>query len=166
MKRSWIVLITLLIVIISSEVGAQHRRRSSDPGGDRPEQLEKYRKMRLIEYLNLNEEDAIRFFAKHNSHEQKIRDVMEKRDQLVDEISEKIQKTANINEIGMLTEKIRGVDKEMFDERQRFQEDIKQILSPMQFAKFILFERDFGRKVRDAIRGLGPDHQPPPNQNE
>ncbi|MBI5476930.1 MAG: hypothetical protein HY964_09380 [Ignavibacteriales bacterium] len=163
MKKIWIALIFMMLLINQYSDG-QYRHRPGMQGGQRPEKLEKYRKMRMIEYLNLSEDDAIKFFAKHNTLEQAMRDMMVKRDELVDDLEQKIKSNTGISEVTVAAEKIRSIDKEMFDQRQKFQDDIKRTLTPIQFAKFILFERDFGRKVRDAIRELGPELPPNPDR--
>ena len=85
--RAYIFVSILSILIFSSQEGLSQRRwdKNRQEGG-RPERLEKYRKMRLIEVLKLSEEGAVRFFAKQNAHEEKVHDMMQKRNQLLDEI--------------------------------------------------------------------------------
>jgi hypothetical protein len=164
MNKYSIILIVVIVLLFNVESNAQRRWKNEPRGGERPEQLEKYRKMRLIEFLNLNEEESVRFFAKHKIHDDKIRESMERRDQTIDDLAELVQKKVAVPEIGKTTEKVRAIDREIFDERQRFQEEVKQLVTPIQFAKFIMFERDFGRKVRDAIQGLRPEQQHPEPQ--
>ncbi|MBI5020170.1 MAG: hypothetical protein HZB59_01915 [Ignavibacteriales bacterium] len=164
MKKYAIILIVGIALLSSTESNAQRHRKSEPRDGGRPEQLEKYRKMRLIEFLNLNEEESVRFFAKHKIHEDKIREFMERRNKTIDDLADLIQKKEGNTEIAKGTEKVRTIDREIFEERQRFQEEVRQLITPIQFAKFIMFERDFGRKVRDAIKGLRPEPQHPEQQ--
>lgn len=151
----------MVTLMLSMPLSSQHRWKNEGGGGDRPERLEKYRLMRLVEKLNLNEEESMRFLGKHNTHETKIRELIMKKDRSIDELEGLLGGKAPEGTIESATEKVRAVDKEIFQERQKFQDEIKNLMTPVQFAKFIAFEREFGRKVRDAIRGMGPEQKPP-----
>jgi hypothetical protein len=42
-------------------------------------------------------------------------------------------------------------DRKIFDERRRYQEEMRSMLPPERFAKMLVFERDFQMQVRDAM---------------
>jgi hypothetical protein len=42
-------------------------------------------------------------------------------------------------------------DRKIFDERKRYQDEMKKMLGDEKFAKMLLFERDFQMQVRDAM---------------
>jgi hypothetical protein len=46
------------------------------------------------------------------------------------------------------------LDAQVFAERQRFQGEIREMLTAEQFSRFMLFERDFGRQVRGALQEM------------
>ena len=127
--------------------------------GPRPERLEKFRKMRLIEVLKLNEEDAVRFFAKHTAHEDAQRDLLKSRNAALDQIEEGVREKGDAKDVQKLSQEVESIDQKMFAERQRFHEDIQKILTPEQFGKFLVFERNFGRQVKDALQEMHEGHR-------
>jgi len=146
----------LLISILTyqEESIAQRRRGFEGQQRQRPERLDKFRKMRLIEVLKLNEEEAVRFFAKQSVHEDKTHELMQKRNDLLDEIEKNIREKSDPTELVKLSDATMNIDKDIFAERQRFQDELRKLLTPEQFGKFIVFERDFGRQVRDAMQEM------------
>jgi len=124
------------------------------------QRLDRFRKMRLIEVLKLNEDDAVRFFAKQSAHEQNVQDLMKSRNELIDEVDSVIRNQDDVKKISPLADHLMEIDRKLFDERQRYQNDVRQLLSPEQFGKFLVFERNFGRQVRDALEEI---HQNRPN---
>ena len=137
--------------------------RQGRPG---PERLERLRKMRLIEVLKLNEEDAIRFFAKHSAHEDKVHDMMKSRNDVLDEIQSIVHGKDSGKDIQKLTDQILDIDQKIFAERQRFQAEVRKSLTPEQFAKFLVFERSFGRQVQDIMGEMLKERRGPPRGHE
>ena len=148
-------IILLVALMFCTEDGMAQRRRMQRPmDGPRPERLEKFRKMRLIEILKLSEEDAVRFFAKHSAHEDAQRDLLKSRNNALDEIEKIIRDKGDSEKIEKLSDEIEGVDQKMFAERTRFHDDIQKLLTPEQYGKFLVFERNFGRQVKDALQEM------------
>ena len=132
---------------------------SQPPGGDemerrRPERLERYRKMRLIETLKLSEEDAVRFFSKQSAHEDAQRELFKERNKALDELDKIIHGKGSDKDLPKLSDDIQASDAKIFTERQSYQNEVQKSLTPDQFAKFLLFERDFNRQVRDALEEM------------
>src|ERR1043166_1513390 len=89
MKHVWSIIFVALL-LWSVPGFAQHRpQRNMD--GSRPERIEKFRKMRLIEALKLNEESAVRFFAKQSAHEDTQREFMKSRNEALNKIEDLTQ---------------------------------------------------------------------------
>ncbi|MDI6766508.1 MAG: hypothetical protein QME52_06770 [Bacteroidota bacterium] len=154
MKYLMIVIIVSSILTFSDDSIGQRRHGFEGQQRQRPERIEKFRKMRLIEVLKLNEEEAVRFFAKQRAHEERMNEFMEKRNNLLDEIEKNIQEKSNPTELVKLSDVAMNIDKDIFAERQRFQDELRKLLTPEQFGKFIVFERDFGRQVREAMQEM------------
>jgi Spy/CpxP family protein refolding chaperone len=143
----------LALLLFPNHAGAQ------PPSGDdtekhRPERLERYRKMRLIETLKLNEDDAVRFFSKQSAHEDAQRELFKERNQSMDELDKIVHGKGSDKDLPKLSDDIQAVDVKIFNERQRYQNEVQKSLTPDQFAKFLLFERDFNRQVRDALEEM------------
>jgi hypothetical protein len=127
--------------------------------GQRPERVEKFRTMRLVELLKLGEEDAVRFFAKQNAHEEKIGVMMKSRGDAIDAAENAAKSKERSPELQKGIDQVLDFDQQIFAERQRYQKEMRQFLTPEQFVTFISFERRFGVQVRDALgkmRRSGP----------
>jgi chromosomal replication initiation ATPase DnaA len=153
MKFRWI-----LFAIIILSLGAEMCFGQPDgpPGrmGMGRERLERFRKMRLIEALKLNEESAARFVAKLNTHEEAMRDVAEQRMKLIDDLENLAKREGTEKEFQTLFEKIDENEQKMFDERRRFRKDVRSILTTEQAAKYIIFDRNFTRELREAMEDM------------
>jgi hypothetical protein len=159
MKVAYCVLF-LVVALLCASGGAVAQR---DPGSGRQERnraprLEKFRKMLLVEELNLGEEEAVRFSAKQNAHESSIHKLMEERNDLLDQIDSRVKGKVSDQDYRSTSEKVLDLDKRIFDERRRYQEELRGFLTPEQFARFLVFERKFGRQVRNAIEELHQKH--------
>ncbi|TLY32059.1 MAG: hypothetical protein E6K56_04060 [Ignavibacteria bacterium] len=94
---------TLIAVAAISTVGfAQRHRMPGDPEMREHGRLEKFKMMRLVEVLKLNEEDAVRLYAKNSAHEDKVRELMKSRNSLLDDIEGKLddeKETGNLKAV-------------------------------------------------------------------
>ena len=80
--RHSIMIVAAALLLVSAGLFAQpHQGRPGMAG--RPERIEKFRMMRLVELLKLNEEDAVRFYAKQNAHEEKIAAILPELDEMI-----------------------------------------------------------------------------------
>ncbi len=121
------------------------------PEGRRPERLEKFRKMRLVEVLKLNEDESVRFFAKQSAHEDKMHDLMKTRNTVLDDLDNAVRSQTDTKKIDQLSNQVLDLDQKIFAERRRFQDEIHGFLTPDRFAKYLVFERNFQREVREAL---------------
>jgi hypothetical protein len=143
-------LVVMLFCAVALGYGQpRHGAENRSPG-----QIEKLKTMRLIEVLKLNEDDAARFVAKQRVHDDNIRAIMEERNKRVDEVEELIEGGNEKTDLTKKTEEIIIFDKKIFNERERYIQEMGKFLSPEQFAKFIIYDRNFNRKVRDAIEEM------------
>lgn len=160
MKYILTIALLLLAMMAFSQDGMAQRRRLQHPmDGPRPERLEKFRKMRLIEVLKLNEEDAVRFFAKQTAHEDAQRLLLKSRNEALDDIEKMVHDKKDGKDIQKRIDDISGIDQKMFAERIRFHDDVQKVLTPEQFGKLLVFERNFGRQIRDALQDMHEDRR-------
>lgn len=147
-------LIIMLMFLASAFLSAQPEEPPQRAFGMYPERIEKYKKMRLIEVLELNEEEAVRFTAKYNEHHKNMRGILGARMKLVDELEELLRQKAPESEYKKYIDELFAVDQKMFNERQRFHADIRAMLTPPQTARFLAFDRNFNRELRRAMDDL------------
>ncbi len=119
--------------------------------GGKPERLDNFRKMRLVELLHLKEDEAVRFFAKQGAHEETIGGLMKTRNDMLDAADAMAKEKSGDPELQKKIDVVLDIDQQIFAERQRFQKEMRGFLTPEQFVTFISFERNFGLQVRDAL---------------
>lgn len=147
---------------------------TAQPQGERwrdmmgPERIEKYKKMRLLEVLELQEESAVRFNAKYNLHEDKIRETRKSLDSIQDKLEKILRKSMEqykqqkfsekqIKELQYLIEQIETNRFDINREEERFSKELRELFSPEQLAKYYLFQRNFEQELREAIREMRKD---------
>ena len=140
----------LLILCTLVPVSAQNRMNQGRPG----QRIEQFKKLRLIEALKLDEDTSVRFFAKYNKHEEAVRDINKDRDGLLDQLQGLRKSDATDAEMVKIIDNLVSLDKKLSDERSRFAEDIKNVLSTKQIADLFLFERNFVRNVRQLMQEM------------
>ncbi len=144
-----IVLLFLLFAWPAYHADAQSRdRRGRRDGVDRVEHL---KQMRLIEELSLGEEDAVRFMAKRKEHEDRMRAFSAERDSMLDGLGAKLESGAGEADVEQDAVRVLGQDRKMFEERRRYQEEMKNFLPAEKFARLLIFEREFQAQVRNAM---------------
>ncbi|MBI4548030.1 MAG: hypothetical protein HY707_08625 [Ignavibacteriae bacterium] len=154
MKLLWTLLIAVSLFWISEDGVAQRRRPPMEREQQRPERLEQWKKMKLVELLDLNEDEAVRFFAKQNSHEDKQRELMGLRKEAVDDLEYMLRQKDEKKDLQKTLDKILEIDQNMFAERRRYHDELRKSLTPEQFGKFLVFERNFGQELRNAMKEM------------
>lgn len=124
------------------EMKENHRKR-----------IEEFKKIKLIEALDLSEDETTRFFALYNEHQKKVRALQNEREKTIDQIARLTKDEAKFNarKYEELERRLFEIDQELFRNRQEFHSNIKNVLSPYKVAKFHVFERDFIREVNRLI---------------
>ncbi len=148
--RNLLILLALIFIIGESGFGQPSgpQRRHPEMGSER---LGKYKKMRLIEALDLKEEEAVRFMAKFNTHENNLHDLMKNRKDIIDQLESILRSKGTDKEFQKLFAQLEENDQKMFNERQRFHNEVKGALTAEQAAKFLVFDRNFNRELRGAM---------------
>lgn len=120
-------------------------------------QIEEWEKMKLIQVLDLNEDASVRFFARRNEHQKHVREILNQRDQLAQEIEKEIKGGAKVSDAVYQEQVNRMLEFEakVMKERENFIKSLNDILSPEQIAKLTVFEIRFRREVRERIMGHG-----------
>ena len=139
-----------LIMITSSlsEAQPKHKRLFGPP--DKIRELEK---IKLIEILDMDEETTLKFFARRNEHLKKIDELNKSCDDELSKIEERIKASENEND-PEFTRLVNDylIEQDRFNaERKDFLNNVKDILTPKQLAKLVVFERRFREEIRDII---------------
>jgi hypothetical protein len=149
-------IIAALVVVLCTGLSNAQDRPDQFRGQQRVEQ---FKKLRMIEALKLDEETSVRFFAKYNKHEDVLREINKQRDDLIDQLQE--GRKSNSDRAGMekIFTDLTALDTKQAEERQRFLDDMKTVLSTQQIADFVIFERDFARNLRQLMQEMARERR-------
>lgn len=125
--------------------GWGHEKRSFD-------RIQQLMKMRMVETLNLNEEQSVRFIARFNEHEKHRREFMTLKADVLNKMEVLVQDSGDEREIEKAFPEALAIDERMMEERTKFFNSLSDILTVTQRAKLLVFERKFERELRDAVR--------------
>ena len=150
MRHKAMVGLFMMIVLLTYTAASQ----SFAPPAPGHERLQRFKKMRLVEVLKLNEDESVRFFAKQSAHEDKIRELMKSRNETLDALDRKAEEKSDQKVIQKLSADVLNIDEQVFAERKRYQEELRNFLTPEQFGKFLVFERNFEHRMREAMEDM------------
>ena len=142
------------VLLLPSMLFAQSGRQGdAQGGGDRPyERIENLRKVRLVEILELKEDQSVRFLARMNEHDNARRAIMKERGEALDKLERLIRNKADDSEYEKAFAEVAAVDDRLTTERRSFSAGLSDILNPTQRAKMLIFERRFEKELREAMR--------------
>jgi hypothetical protein len=117
------------------------------------EKIEALEKIKLIETLDMDEETTVKFFARRNDHQEKMKNLFDELDEKRSMIKEKISSAKNDNEpeIKKMVDNYFLLQEKLDDERKRFINSLADILSYKQIAELTLFERRFREEIREIL---------------
>ena len=144
---------TVLWVLVL--VGQWAMGQALQPDDRRPfERIEHFKKVRLIEMLDMKEDQSVRFFARLNEHEKAKRDLIKEKMDALDKIERLVRNHAEAKEYGSVFPEVIAINEKIAQEDQKFFNGLPDILSVEQQGKYLLFERQFERELREAMRDI------------
>ena len=107
----------------------------------------------LIEYLDMDEETTLRFFARRTEHRKKVEEQQTELEKKIDELDD-LMKSDRIMLEGDLKariDEILQIQAEFHNERVNFISSLNDILTYTQIANLLVFERKFKDEVRRLL---------------
>lgn len=150
MKHIATILLCLLFFTMSMTLGQQRRGPGQPWGGF--DRIESYKKVRMLEVLKLGEDQSIKFVSRYNKHQDTMHGFEKERNALVDKLDEQARSDAKDLDYDQTLNSLLDLDKKISGERLQFLDEIKEVLSHKQIAEYIVFERNFTKELRQAIR--------------
>ncbi|MFN3780944.1 MAG: hypothetical protein ACK4SO_02070 [Candidatus Kapaibacteriota bacterium] len=145
----------------------------SQPAFRAKERIAEFKKMKLLEILDLDEKTSEKFLAKYNSAEKTIREKQEKLDEAILDLEYLIRKNSTKEEISKQTQKVLDLQKELANTMFEQQKEIRSVLNEEQFARYVIFENRFRERLQKAIieraKGKGwrnPEESPSPKREQ
>ena len=114
------------------------------------ERLQVYKKIMLMEKLNMNEEQSIKFFSRYAEHEEFIKKAKIELDQAVDMLEQGVESGKGDNEkaIQLVFEKDIALKKVIIERIKA----MKNVLSQQQYGKYVVIEYKLLDNVKKAIK--------------
>lgn len=104
--------------------------------------------------LDLKEDQSVRFFARLNDHEKTKRGLIQQKMDDLDKIERLVRNHAEAKEFESLFPEVMATNQKIVQEDEKFFNSLTDILSVEQQAKYLLFERQFERELREAMRDI------------
>ncbi|MGQ9798083.1 MAG: hypothetical protein ACUVRG_02145 [Ignavibacterium sp.] len=152
-----LIYVILMFLIIMPARAQEHRERKMME--NKIEQLEK---VKLIEALDLSEDQSIRFFARRNEHRKEIEKLEIRADEIIRDLEKIVQDSneRNITEQKRLLNEFLDIKIQIENERKQFILSLNDILTTEQISKLVVFEKKFREEIRKILmkrKGLPRD---------
>ena len=128
-------------------------------GGPARERVEQFKKIRMMEVLKLEEETSLRFFARYNKYQEGLREVVGRRDGFIDELATLRKSSATDAEYEKVFKELSAIESKIADERSKFLQDLKSVISTKQIAEYVIFERNFNRQLMQLMREMAQERR-------
>jgi Spy/CpxP family protein refolding chaperone len=149
-RKSFLVLVLLAIpLVVCAQPGPPLDRPEDKRAFERIEQL---RKIRLMEILNMKEEQSVRFMARMVEHDSTRRRLFREKGEALDRLERLVRNEADNKDFEKSFDDIQAIDTKIQEEQRQYFSGLADILTPAQRAKLLLFERRFERELREAMR--------------
>ncbi len=142
----------LTLFSILTLVSAQHRGFSFGAGHDH-EDAEMIKKWKLIEFLDISEDQSDKFFTRINAFEKDMKSIRKKEKELRESIHELMDEDKlNKKKVSRLMDEYFQFEGEKLDLRRKHHEDIGDILSPKQTIKYMVFDHYFKKRIKEHLK--------------
>ncbi|MFA3781551.1 hypothetical protein ABRY23_00630 [Melioribacteraceae bacterium 4301-Me] len=110
-------------------------------------------KAKLIEALNLDENTAIKFFARRNENQEKIKNLFDEREKILSEMENNFKANNKNSEdyYKKSIDKLQKIDQKIFEEKYAFINSLREIFSEEQIARYLAFEYSFRKEIRESL---------------
>ncbi len=132
-----------------------------DKRDKRLQKVDQLEKVKLIEYLNLNDETNVKLLSKRKDFKAKNRSYYKAIDSLIAELESYDGKNEKQNpSIKKCIEEYQRIELLIMKNRQEYINSLYEILTPEQVGKYIVFEKKFKKEIQDFIfKARGKNHQ-------
>jgi len=137
-----ILMFSIIIILFASQVYAQPHKAK--------ERISMIKKIKLIEILDLDEKESDKLIVKYSAWEDKIENQLKSFDEAEEGLKKAI-KNGNKDEIVKQSNNFIKVRTELINITDKRDTDMKSMLSEIQFAKYLIFEKKFRKELGEQI---------------
>jgi hypothetical protein len=144
--------------IYSQDFGDERRKQ---PDGERRwDRIEEFKKLKMIEELNLSEDESVKFYTKYNTMTNQFKEIEKEKRKAIAELDKILNDPGKTAELEKKVDYIVGLEQKALGNRINFMSEVKKILSLEKVARYIIFERNFQRELENIVKDVRK--QPPP----
>ncbi|OPX18267.1 hypothetical protein BXT86_02100 [candidate division WOR-3 bacterium 4484_100] len=122
--------------------------------GDPREIIEKVKIYRLTKELDLSTDQATKFFPRLNEYQKEERNFRERKGEILDELKGLLRREAPESKITPLLKEYEELLKEHAQTQIKRIKEMWQILTPIQRAKYLIFEDEFRQEIKQMIKEI------------
>jgi Spy/CpxP family protein refolding chaperone len=152
------------LAMIAIPVAASAQDNPPPPQGRGLERVEQYKKIRLMEVLNLDEQNSIKFFARYNKHQALLRDLRKQQVQVLGDVQALRKDKAADDAYDKVVDELLVLENKVTDAKAKYIDELKQVLTSKQLAEYLVFETRFQQNLRDLVRDIPRTRQAPLNR--
>ena len=115
-------------------------------------QLEQIKIWQMTKDMNLPTNKAEKFFPLYNDYNSELRDITAERRQAVRTLDSLLNKNPEDSGLRKQIQQVLDLDKHLADQHEKFLQSLEGVLSPIEVAKYLVFEQKFDREIRERIR--------------
>jgi len=162
-RRLIAILVLLSAALTAAPSWAQDNEQQPENRDEALRRIEMLRLFRLTEVLELNEEDAARVFPVIQRYDREYRDILEKREQLMRELQLQLNSgNPDQTTLTRLVDEILNQEREAMRVRTEQFKELKKILTPEQYAKYLLFDARFREDLNRMLDDIRRHREPRP----
>ncbi len=118
------------------------------------ERIHQLKKVRMIEMLDLAEEQSVRFFARLHEYERETEGLKHEKEAALEKIERLVRNRADSTEFGEVFSQALSLDEKLVELDRRFFQSLQGILTVEQQGKYLLFNRQFERELRESLKEI------------
>lgn len=146
--------VILALFAFTTPVAAQEALPFEGPAAER---IEQYKKIRLMEFLKLDEETSIRFFSRYNRFVEDLKALNDRKNAHIDELQVLVRRDGGERDFQKQFDQLEALGDESIELRKQYLDDLSALLPTKKVAAYIVFERNFYRNLRDLLREAAKD---------
>jgi len=163
MKKQFTIM--AIALLLASCALAQFEHGHTGPKAHLRERISMIRMWKLVEFLDLSEEQSMAFFPAMNEHESRMKALHEHERRILDRIETILdEESPNRTALSAAVDSVMTLRDERTASKAEFIDKANAILTIEQKARFLLFDRIFEREINNIIDMGRPDGEGHPGR--
>ncbi len=115
-------------------------------------QLEQIKIWQMTKDMDLPTEKAEKFFPLYNGYNSQLLNISSERKAAIRALDSLLKDSPDGSYLRKQVQQVMNLDEQLAEEHAKFMQSLEGILSPVEIARYIVFEQKFDREIRERIR--------------